>query len=142
MKREEQDNKNIILVSYTHFLDSFFEKTVLLAENLVQNYTPKIYLGRVLFFKARDSFFISYKLESPEVNLQKLVMGSLEIYEIPGNHDSMLRESNLKLLAEKLASHLAKNSPELETVTEQEQSFYTSFVSLSGGKAKVIPQID
>lgn len=34
LKREEQDNKNIILVSYTNLLDSFFEKTVLLAENL------------------------------------------------------------------------------------------------------------
>lgn len=34
LKREKEDNKNIILVSYTNFLDSFFEKTVLLAENL------------------------------------------------------------------------------------------------------------
>ncbi|PZV23418.1 MAG: hypothetical protein DCF12_19045 [Snowella sp.] len=81
-------------------------------KSLMQTYNPQIYLGQVLFFKARDSFSISYKLEPPEVNLQKLVMRNLEIYEISGTHISMLQEPHIKLLAEKLASHLAQNSPD------------------------------
>lgn len=81
-------------------------------KSLMQTYTPKIYLGRVLFFKARELFSISRKVEQPEVNLQKLVMGNLEIHEIPGNHESMLKEPHVKVLAEKLASHLAKSSPD------------------------------
>ncbi len=78
-------------------------------KSLMQTYNPQIYLGQVLFFKARDSFSISSKLTPPEVNLQKLVMGNLEIYEISGTHISMLQEPHIKLLAEKLIFHLEKS---------------------------------
>ena len=86
----------------------------LLYKVLAQAYSPKIYLGDVLFFKSKEDLFssISSKIEPPEINLQKLVMGNLEIHEIPGDHNSMLKEPHIRVVAEKLTSHLAKSSPD------------------------------
>ena len=78
--------------------------------SLAKAYRPKPYSGKVHLFKALNPFLISYQPELPEVSWKKLVTANLEIHEIPGNHHSILQESHLKLLAEKLASHLAKSS--------------------------------
>ena len=107
-----QNKLQNILKSIKKVMGTYERRPDVPIKSLMQAYTPKIYLGRVLFFKARELFSISRKVEPPEVNLQKLVMGSLEIHEIPGNHDSMLKEPHVKILAEKLASHLAKSSPD------------------------------
>jgi thioesterase domain-containing protein len=98
-----------ILKSIKKIMDKSVYHPNLSIKSLVQAYTLKTYSGQIHFFKAMNSFSISSKLELPEVNLQKFVMGNLEIHEIPGNHHSIVQEPHVKVLAEKLAFHLGKS---------------------------------
>ncbi|MBK1986127.1 amino acid adenylation domain-containing protein [Sphaerospermopsis aphanizomenoides BCCUSP55] len=68
-----------------------------------KNYEPKVYGGKVVFFKAMD--------HSPEYAVylekwQELAAGGLEVHDVPGNHDSILSEPNVSVLAEKLRDYL------------------------------------
>ena len=97
-----------ILKSIKKVMSKYLYHPNLSIESLVKAYTLKTYSGQIHLFKAMDSFSISSKVEPPEVNLQKLVMGNLEIHEIPGSHMGMLEEPNVQVLAEKLTACIDK----------------------------------
>ncbi len=70
---------------------------------IAKNYTPESYTGRVLLFTAKESHSsVLYKFDPPGLDWRKLVDGELEIYEIPGDHLSMIKEPNVQVLAQKL----------------------------------------
>ena len=63
------------------------------------NYQPQPYSGRVALFSA------SYSTEDRGWN--PLATGNLEIYDIPGNHYSMIRGLDVVSLANKLGACLS-----------------------------------
>ena len=68
-----------------------------------RNYTPSVYSGRVILFRASDRPPGFY--DDPKLGWGDLPAGGMEIYEIPGNHTSIMKSS---VLAEKLRICLEK----------------------------------
>lgn len=67
------------------------------------NYKPCIYPDRVTFFYATEEVG---SLEN-QFGWQTLATGGVEVVEIPGNHQSMIKSPNVELLAEQLKLRLA-----------------------------------
>ncbi|MEG4800498.1 amino acid adenylation domain-containing protein [Microcoleus sp. ARI1-B5] len=67
----------------------------------VKSYRPQPYPGRAILFRAMDESHFS-TLE----NWNELLVGGLDIYDIPGNHLSILQKPNVHLLAEKMRVHI------------------------------------
>jgi acyl transferase domain-containing protein/thioesterase domain-containing protein len=68
-------------------------------------YIPKPYGGKVLFFRATKSYPDCY-IDFPEEEWKQLVKGKLEIVDVPGNHNSILEEPHVQILAEKMKSQI------------------------------------
>jgi thioesterase domain-containing protein/acyl carrier protein len=68
-------------------------------------YIPKPYGGQVLFFRATKSYPDCY-IDFPEEEWKQLVKGKLEIVDVPGNHNSILEEPHVQILAEKIKSQI------------------------------------
>lgn len=66
-----------------------------------KSYKPQPYPGRAVLFRAKDESHFS-TLE----NWKDLLVGGLDIYDIPGDHLSILQEPNVPLLAEKMKVHI------------------------------------
>lgn len=71
-----------------------------------KNYVPPIYPGSVTVF--RCSLQLPKYSHDPYLGWGELVTGELESHEAPGNHDLMLREPRVRVLAEKLKLCLEK----------------------------------
>ncbi|AFZ28072.1 amino acid adenylation enzyme/thioester reductase family protein [Cylindrospermum stagnale PCC 7417] len=69
-----------------------------------KNYFPQVYSGKVIFFRAviQPKEYADYLKQWEE-----LAAGGLEIHDIPGHHDSILSEPNVRVLAEKLRACIA-----------------------------------
>ena len=68
-----------------------------------QIYVPQVYSGRVILFRASErppGFYLD-----PQLGWGNLPAGGMEIYEIPGNHTSIMKSP---ILAEKLRTCLEK----------------------------------
>ena len=79
-------------------------KTNLKAE---ENYVPKVYPGKVTLFRAKVR--PPQKYFDPYGGWGNLVLGGVEMIEVPGEHLSLLfKESNVKILAERLRASLDK----------------------------------
>ncbi|MEH1787961.1 MAG: thioesterase domain-containing protein [Nostoc sp.] len=84
------------------------------------NYIPQIYSGRVVYFAAQErskDSFISELLQPNAWN--RWVINGVEVYEVPGDHLSMTKEPNVRVLAEKLSTCLDRAECE---EPKQEQS--------------------
>ncbi|MBD2567296.1 non-ribosomal peptide synthetase [Anabaena lutea] len=64
-----------------------------------RNYCPTVYPGKVIFFKAVDQ---SQEYARYLQRWEELAAGGLEIHDIPGNHDTLMAEPHVSVLAEKL----------------------------------------
>jgi len=64
-------------------------------------YVPKVYPGRVIFFQTRDNQDAPYRWEN-------LMAGGIEVHEIPGDHETIMQEPYVQILAEKLKARLAQ----------------------------------
>ncbi|MEA5552827.1 amino acid adenylation domain-containing protein [Anabaena cylindrica UHCC 0172] len=64
-----------------------------------KNYCPTVYPGQVIFFRAVDQ---SQEYARYLKRWEELAAGGLEIHDIPGNHDSIMAEPHVSVLAEKL----------------------------------------
>ena len=73
------------------------------------NYRPQPYPGRAILFRAIDESHFS-TLE----NWNELLVEGLDIYDIPGNHLTILQEPNVSLLAEKMRLHIDRALAKLE----------------------------
>lgn len=65
------------------------------------SYKPQPYPGRAVLFRAKEESHFS-TLE----NWKELLLEGLDIYDIPGDHLSILQEPNVPLLAEKMRVHI------------------------------------
>jgi len=65
-----------------------------------KSYRPRPYDGNVVVFRCADYRATSYK--DRDGGWREFVKGSLEVYEIPGEHLAILSEPNVQALAEKL----------------------------------------
>jgi amino acid adenylation domain-containing protein len=70
----------------------------------LQNYVPKPYKGRLVLFRAieQDPFAVV----TPDLDWGTLAKGGLQVFDIPGDHLSILRAPNVQVLAEKLSECL------------------------------------
>ena len=69
----------------------------------LRNYTPEPYEGDATLFRAKDDF-ASYS--DPTLGWGRLIQGRLEIREISGDHDTILHEPHIGMLARVLDSCL------------------------------------
>jgi thioesterase domain-containing protein len=84
-----------------HFLD------VIKANNqAMENYVPKNYPGKILFFRAseRDEFLP----QNPERSWGNLATEGMDIYEISGNHTSINFSPNVEKIVNILNTYLDK----------------------------------
>jgi amino acid adenylation domain-containing protein/non-ribosomal peptide synthase protein (TIGR01720 family) len=96
-----------IVPRYVRFKD--FRKYILINRTQAQawrNYTPKPYTGRITLFRSAES--VAEYSQEPDMGWGKLAQGGVEIYDVPGDHLSMLQEPNVQVLAEALRACLEK----------------------------------
>jgi thioesterase domain-containing protein len=72
----------------------------------LRQYTPQVYPGRVCVFRARVRPL--FRLHEPDLGWRGLAAGGLEVITVPGNHDTMLREPRVRVLAAQLRAALQK----------------------------------
>jgi thioesterase domain-containing protein len=72
-----------------------------------RNYVPKQYPGSAILVKASAGH--SPDLEDPQLTWGKLITGGLEIYEVPGNHMSLMTKQNIKPIVDCLLPYLERN---------------------------------
>ena len=70
-------------------------------------YVPQPYLGKVTFFRPRLRSLRSS--DGPSAGWRDLAGGELEIYEVPGDHNNMLEEPQVRVLARQLNACLDKS---------------------------------
>lgn len=73
-----------------------------------RDYAPRPYPGRVTLFKARDSGLRPY-LES-DLSWSNVARGGVDIYEIPGDHVTMLAKPQVALLTRQLNACLKQST--------------------------------
>ena len=71
-----------------------------------RRYVLNTYPGRVTIFRARDCDSSVSKQRLPNLGWSQFVLGGLDIYDIPGNHLTMLQEPHVKVLAQHLEAYL------------------------------------
>ena len=72
----------------------------------LREYVPTAYPGRVTLFRARTRPLL--RLHGRDLGWSRLAAGGLEIIEITGNHDSILSEPHVRVLAQRLRFCLEK----------------------------------
>jgi amino acid adenylation domain-containing protein len=68
-------------------------------------YIPQAYAGRVTLFQAGDKYIEGYAI-APQLGWSELAKGGVEIYNVPGNHWTILKEPHVQVLAEKFRACL------------------------------------
>ena len=73
------------------------------------HFKPGDYYGTIVLFRCMDRI----KLDPPDSSRlwKRLVKGELVILEVPGDHNSMLKEPGAQILAEQLLSYLKPKRP-------------------------------
>lgn len=78
-------------------------------QRALRRYSPRSYPGSIVLFSA------SQPLTKHSHNLQKrwkrYATGGIDVHIVPGDHHTMLREPNVRVLAEKLNEHLTRMQP-------------------------------
>lgn len=75
----------------------------------VRDYTPRTYPGRVTLFRARRQPVFRWR--EPNMGWGRLAQGGVEVIVVPGFHQTVLREPNISVLADKLRARLPKATP-------------------------------
>lgn len=84
---------------------SFMKSTDDISYVTAMNYKPQPYPGRVTMFRATEQ----PDLRLPEdLGWKPLIQGGMEIYQLPGDHDLIFREPNIRVLAKQLRSCLER----------------------------------
>ena len=76
-------------------------------ERLMSHYHLQPYPGKVTLMRAIDFRRTVGTVWNPTLGWDNYAAGGIEIHDVPGEHNSMLREPNVKILAETLKSVLA-----------------------------------
>jgi hypothetical protein len=70
----------------------------------LRDYVPKVYAGPVVLLRARTRPL--FRLHGHDLGWGRLAGGGLEVVTVPGNHETILKEPNVRVLAEALLTHL------------------------------------
>jgi amino acid adenylation domain-containing protein len=81
----------------------------------LQDYRPRSYGGFLTLFRARKQRLLNL---DPTLGWGRLAQGGVAVNIIPGNHEQMLKEPNVRILADELRACLAEAQPELNTVDD------------------------
>jgi amino acid adenylation domain-containing protein len=79
------------------------------------SYLPQVYPGRLTLLKASERSAGSD--DDPYLGWDKLVVGGVEIQEVPGSHTDIMQEPQVQLLAEKLTACLDKAQADQKELT-------------------------
>ncbi|HEY9666549.1 MAG TPA: hypothetical protein V6C91_07065, partial [Coleofasciculaceae cyanobacterium] len=90
--------------STPHTLEYFARQEI--RSQAEQNYVPQVYPSRVTLFKAGDRADAATADIASDLGWGNLAGGGLEIYEVPGDHLSILKEPYVRVLSEKLRDSL------------------------------------
>jgi amino acid adenylation domain-containing protein len=83
----------------------------------MNNYVPQVYAGRAtLFWSEYNSIYID---RYPELGWGDLVAGSLDIQHVSGDHDTLMKEPHVQVLAEKLKFTINQSIDEIESSQNQ-----------------------
>ena len=86
------------------------------------NHIPQIYSGEVVYFSAQEKSGDSFMNELLDPHAWNLwVVNGVEIHEIPGDHLSMTKEPNIRVLAAELSSCLEQVESKRRKVKDQEK---------------------
>jgi thioesterase domain-containing protein len=75
-----------------------------------RRHVPGPYAGRVTLFRAREMDRV-YSHVGPRLGWEPALLPRLEVVEVPGNHDTVVREPNVGVLASLLEDLLLRASP-------------------------------
>jgi len=64
--------------------------------------------GPAILFLAQDTIWRARPEKDPRLNWSKVIGGKLETYETPGDHSTVIREPNVRILAQRLSRCLEK----------------------------------
>ena len=81
-----------------------FRQQVTTNYQALRDYVPKVYPGRVTLLRARTRPL--FRLHGCDLGWGVLAGGGLEIVEVPGNHETILKEPNVRFLADALRTRL------------------------------------
>lgn len=76
----------------------------------MDNYELRAYFGRIVFFAASERPAPSEVLKDTRLDWANVAKSELETYLIPGDHCTMLKEPNLRILAERLKACLDESA--------------------------------
>jgi thioesterase domain-containing protein len=79
-----------------------------LNQQAYEEYIPEKYSGDAVIFRSSKGYKnVDYDYSSdPYLGWGKVVLGKIKTFEIPGDHNSMIREPNVQILADYLRSNL------------------------------------
>jgi thioesterase domain-containing protein len=87
-------------------IPEYFRRVVETNYQALRTYEPKVYPGRVTLLKAHTRPL--FRLHGRDLGWTKLAGGGLEVVEVPGNHNTILKEPNVKAMATALLSRLGE----------------------------------
>jgi thioesterase domain-containing protein len=70
----------------------------------LRDYVPKVYPGRVTLFRAQTRPL--FRSHGRDLGWRGLAAGGLEIIDVPGNHETILKEPRVQFLAQALGNQL------------------------------------
>jgi acyl-CoA synthetase (AMP-forming)/AMP-acid ligase II/thioesterase domain-containing protein/acyl carrier protein len=83
-----------------------FLKTLEIHYGALRSYTPRVYPGRVTLFRARTRPL--FRMHGRDLGWSELVAGGVEIADVPGNHETVIREPHVGVVAKQLKVHIQK----------------------------------
>jgi len=97
-KMEKQMRPDLDITELRHFLLMFK-----LNAQAMWDYQPRVYPGRIIFFRAKEKDAINAK--NPESAWIEFAQEGLEVIDVPGNHITMNESPNVKVIAERLKAY-------------------------------------
>ncbi|MBS1808497.1 MAG: amino acid adenylation domain-containing protein [Acidobacteria bacterium] len=80
-----------------------------------ENYLPRIYPGKVTFFCAKEEV----SAQENQFGWQTLATDGVEVVEVPGDHQSMIKEPHVNILAEQLKLRLSLSTSANKPIPKQ-----------------------
>jgi amino acid adenylation domain-containing protein len=84
-----------------------FLELMLTHNRITSEYQPVEYSGKILVIRATDDLGVKPARE-PDLGWQSFSAQPVEVMAVPGSHVSMMRDPNVRVLAERLAARLSK----------------------------------
>jgi thioesterase domain-containing protein/acyl carrier protein len=94
----------------------------------MDQFTSKPYTGKVILFRATDNLTYLYRYP-PDLGWSSLLSGELEIYDVPGNHMTILEEPNVQVLSQKLRTCLDLAQTDISEICLNKYKFSESLTT-------------